>query len=848
MKIDKIDQWKKERNRTFIEEIIAIIFLFSFIIAGVIFDCSQYIIGPIVENLNSVSLTVLQIQASVSAISIAILALVGGLISDEYYGVSLTDYFLNIKPCFLKQKILICGLLGLESINICCHLFSLYNVVIAIAWGSCFLVVISVIEVYGIFSGKKRIYEEIDGYIEYILFGEKIKHKKRYDVFSGFTGEWAEKILNTVDYDDCLKRYKKVISIMLDEDEETALGVIGSEAANIIKRQTALLDKSKLYRAYEVLDETYLSIWKHILDKNCVGIAANFTLYEDCVDEIASLINLINTDDLSSKVSWRRTTDNIIRVKIYCNQDKGKIKKMPNERSLQSINWIVNTLGNSLAERRRKGDVISSRRWGFNSARYFFNANIPDDILPIYKKNQCKLEFLYYFVLLRNGMTDIVATVFDKSKNYTRDNSYEEMLFILLVLTYTYYIGERETISCVPEEEKNNAKYMLMKWKNDEFLQSIVYDIAWHKPQVVLDGLEDDLDTILDHYERMPIDNCSCKSCIVNGVARDFYFFFITYLVGIYRQENIIEGLFPEQKAKNYYYQYLGNSTEATKGRLLQILSSFSDKKESKVAFEEGFELVNTVILKNYKSFIIKESLSNYDRFLNEKNDLLLRDRILKQLNNCISEWTFKPDKNGTTIRRVLLRCNMPVEFVDLESIEQFKSHLEGKMLITIISDLYKSGRLKKFIKTKTNDDQYISLLEGEKLKYIIGSDYDVNVSSYKNREKFDKFILLNNIVRKVIGGCRTGLLLKDRIGVEILDVTIHFSDVNLSDVTYEINPENGMLKCEEVAGDIEFTKEELEEYLHNEKTVLNISVKLNYQLPIEKLGYLVNREIKEDM
>ena len=847
MKLDKIDQWKKLRKKSIIEESIASICLIAFIILGIFFDCSQDSIGPLVENLDTVSLTVLQIQASVSAISIAILALVGGFVSDEYYGVSLTNYFLNIRPCFLKQKILICGLLGLEGINICCHLYSLYNVVIAISWGSCFLVIISVIELYGIFNGKKRIYEEIDCYIEYILFGEKIKLKKRYEVFSGFTGAWSEKTLNTIDHDACLQRYKKVISIILQEDEETALGVIGSEAANIIKRQTALLDKSKLYRAYEVFDETYLSIWMHILSKNCVGIAANFTLYEDCVDEVISLINTIDTDDLSSNVSWRRTTDNIIRVKIYCNQDKDNIKKMPDERALQSINWIVTTLGHSLAERRRKGDVISSRRWEFNSSRYYYYANIPEDVLPIYRKNQCKLEFSYYYALLRNGMTDIVATVFDNSMNYTRDNSYEEILFILLVLSYTYYIGERETLACVPEEEKGNAKHMLTKWKNDEFLQSIVSDIAWHKPQEVLDGLEDDFDSILDHYERMPIDG-GCKSCIINGVARDFYLFFISYLVGICRREDIIEGLFSEQKAKNYYYQYLGNSTEATKGRLLQILSSFSDKNESKLALEEGFELVNTVILKNYKSFIIKESCSNYDKFLNEQNDILLRDRILEQLNNCISEWTFKPDKNSTIIRRVLLRCTMPVELVDLESIEQFKSNLEGNMLITIISDLYRSGRIKKFIKTKNNDDQYISLLEREKLKYIIGPDYDVNMSSYKNRKKYDEFILLNNMTRKSIGGCRTGLVLADRIGVEILDVTLHFSNVNLSDVTYEVNPENGMLKCAEVAGDVEFTREELVEYLHKEKTVMNISVKLNYQLPSGNLGYLVNRELKEDI
>ena len=60
-----------------------------------------------VKDINSFSLTILQIQASVGTLIIAIIALITGNISDSYMGVSISDFYLNIKPWKLTQKILI---------------------------------------------------------------------------------------------------------------------------------------------------------------------------------------------------------------------------------------------------------------------------------------------------------------------------------------------------------------------------------------------------------------------------------------------------------------------------------------------------------------------------------------------------------------------------------------------------------------------------------------------------------------------------------------------------------------------------------------------------------------------
>lgn len=840
MEVEKINGWKQIKKKEILIESIFAMIVALLIMGGVIFDLTNIVKKPIVQDLRTLSLAALQIQASLSAISIALLALIGGFISEEYQGVSISNYYLNIKPFIFKQKVLICGLLALDGINIGFHIFALYNLVIAIAWANCVFIIISVIELYEIFSGKKKIYEEIEEYVDYVLFDENIRFEKRFDMFSNYVRAWSNQVLNTVDFENCLSRYKKVISILLAQDDIKALAIINDEASNLIKQQMSILEKAKLYRAYEIFDETYLSVWSYILDKKCKGIKADFNLYEDCVEEIISLLDSIKTDDLSSKLSWRRTTDNIIRVKIYCSSNNEYPLKMPDDRFLKSVTWIVTSLGASLAERRLRGDNIRASRWGVNSTRYYFNLNIPEEIIEDYKINQCKLEFSYFYSLLKNGMDDIIMSVFEDRKRYG-DYNYEEILFGMLVCAYTYYIAERESVECVPLNEKESAQKSLQKWKKDNQIQSVVYDIAWNISGNTIKRLDDDLYTILDGYERLPL-NGDCKTCIINNVTNDFYLFFVAMIVGTCRREEIIEDYFTGQKAKDYYISYMGNNVEATKGKLSKILDVFSDDETSMEILYVGLEKINAIVLKNYKKYIFFESEKSFIQFEHNKNNTTLKKNAVEQLASGLAGWTYIPANRNTEIRRVLLRCTMPVEFVDEESIEYFKTNLEANLLRVIILDLLNSGRIEKYDKTKENDEQYIELLNSNQIKYIIGADYAVNMSDYRHRKNFDDYIIEKNIMRIPVGSGHTGLILEEKIGVEIVDVSLSFSHVSLADVKYEVNDENGLYKCSDLAGDLEFTKEELQEYLYKEKTVMNISVKLNYDFNKMDEGFMINR------
>ena len=152
---------QKTNKNNYIAEIACLIIASAIIVIGLIFDLSD-IDWIIVDNLRELSMTILQINASISAIAIAIVAIVGGLVSEEHYGISLSDYYLNIKPAIFKQKRIIITEIVIVALNTIAYVFGLYNLTFALLWVSCLLIIISVVEIYSVFRGKNVIAKEIE--------------------------------------------------------------------------------------------------------------------------------------------------------------------------------------------------------------------------------------------------------------------------------------------------------------------------------------------------------------------------------------------------------------------------------------------------------------------------------------------------------------------------------------------------------------------------------------------------------------------------------------------------------------------------------------------------------------
>lgn len=105
-----MEEWKKIQNVYKKRELIGIVGMILSIIVGAVCDWNVLVENNVIipiDDIESFSLTILQIQATVGTLIFTIIALITGNISESYMGVSVSDFYLNIKPWKLTQKVLI---------------------------------------------------------------------------------------------------------------------------------------------------------------------------------------------------------------------------------------------------------------------------------------------------------------------------------------------------------------------------------------------------------------------------------------------------------------------------------------------------------------------------------------------------------------------------------------------------------------------------------------------------------------------------------------------------------------------------------------------------------------------
>lgn len=152
-----MNDWMRVRWKVMAGEILSLCALIGFIVIGVCWQLSSNSVFEIVfENIDKdFALVILQIQATVDTLTISIIALISGSVSDCNMGIVFTDYYLNIRPIIFKQKRIIISSLLLLVINIGFYIAECYCLVLWIFAGTIVLILMSINEIYLIFNGKR---------------------------------------------------------------------------------------------------------------------------------------------------------------------------------------------------------------------------------------------------------------------------------------------------------------------------------------------------------------------------------------------------------------------------------------------------------------------------------------------------------------------------------------------------------------------------------------------------------------------------------------------------------------------------------------------------------------------
>ena len=401
--------WKEKRKRILLSEVGVIIAITIIILIGVVCDClvKRGIVFHYVVDLNDASLTLLQIQAALTTLTLTIIALLSGNISDSYMGVSISDFYLERRPYFFKQKLIIVIEFVALGVSIWGHLFCLYNIVIAVFMSSMMLVLISIMEIYAIFKGKRKTLQDIESYVSFLFEDEFLcktagedfikdwknvaptQSKEKFEHYFQLFSELAKRILSN----------GSQIEILNSMSESMALFLLEHEA------------KGCRVKGVRFVDEIYDVIWSWITNnkEQATKIKTKISIIDRIPHEWYCAMDSLDAEMFEENVNFDHFSETIIRVASWIGDAK---EKSNNE--LSAINSIARTLGGYVDKQSKQGRILTNKYWENQlSNRFWYSAyGIPDASVDMYHKAMALRDFSVCYGYLLSGRTDLVLNGF----------------------------------------------------------------------------------------------------------------------------------------------------------------------------------------------------------------------------------------------------------------------------------------------------------------------------------------------------------------------------------------------------------------------------------------------------
>lgn len=817
----------------------------------------------VVKDIDSFSLTILQIQASVGTLIIAIIALITGNISDSYMGVSISDFYLNIKPWKLTQKIHIFILLGLSLAGVIFHSLKLYNIVFFVFVATLVAILLSIIEIYSAFKGGNKQNQEIEAYVNYMLESD-IKMECKLNIYQNFVLDW-KKELDSQDkqsYEKYHEIFRKCMLALWDYGIDEGLAAIEQQCYSMAYCLLGSEKNTIRERGIEFIQDVYDAIWsfiyKCITDNRALlnQYKSEFPLFAEICNELVQNMDELNVENVEKRIKFGNLADSVQRVAIWLRYDKKNKENDKNTKyrryeynfssEINELNFFARHIGYYLGKQQNKNNVVNHRVWAdvLNRWNLFSTYNIPEERAEDFLKSKVSTYFSYCYGMLVNGQENVVKQglyLQGMKPTVMLDNKYQALLY-LVVHCYVYYLAVREEDECVPEKIRKSAKSVWDDKKVKEaFLEYL--NMLSEKSQWLDLNLLDQMYCIMDRFELFPQDE-SVKTMIIEYVVSDFYLFLILFMSQEFYLPELLERNIDDMRAFRYVSD--GNETK-TKGMLRELFGMIfvGNKTEEQITVEVNlmYNSLEKMVKKKQKERYVKlarESQENYEVNIKEEEicEKIQKDTIKKIKERFAPILVEEDEKNGL-IKVELLTLSDYTESVSQKSLDGFYSHMDGMFLCGIEKFLYK----RRVVETKSrfddfsNDKDFMEYLSANDLHLLLGSQFILKNRDYRVSAEYKKF--LNDYKTIYTAVVQDGMALKEGlIQVCLHDVNVSIHSPSIKEENVEYHRETGKYDYSIVNGlPIDFEEDELREFLYNNRKVINVTAKVSIQVNEKPVG-----------
>lgn len=856
-----IKRIKKEELPFSIAEVIAIRSMIIIAVVGVVAEIVFHgiLCTDSSEDLNGFSQTILQIQSSISTLSVALIALIVGNINDTYMGISYTNYYLNIKPKYFTQKRIMLFSLLLIVIGVLFHLDRCYYLVISSFLISLFPIIISILALYSAFDGVSKINKEIYKYYNEVMYSLDTPFEIKAKMLMDFINEWCtKKELSRPELLKYKEHFQKGYSQILTTSDKISgqpLEILQELGEQILSFLLSSDNINELKCGIELTDLIFEDIQNLIIKDECrFDMKQDFSLFSSISDKLCNAIFEVPIEILQSTIKIEYFIYNVRSIQFEIGSEKNR------EIELSELKFFVLKLGYYLKKRITFGETYKKRYWGslFSYIQNDYTPKILSDKIDEYNSFNIELSFSYFYTLLLNGHTDVLKTYFfNNHLESLRKYNYNTVFVVLAAHSYLFYVAECAYVDAVDEQIRKRAKELLydneVRYAINLFhnkLIRILYDnnflnIEFYKK----------MDIFMRRYELLKKDR-NIQTVLISRTVRDYFLYFCAYLDKYNNKKPILSEILRD----NEFIMYAGNLDDTVKKRFYNLIISThseidaqNDEKKINCDLRKISSDINGTFRKVLKRKFFGIAIADSKKYKNIDTDELsckVEQKLVKKLSeelSCIvSDITSKPVVSSTTSDIYLYALEMNTNNVDENMLDSVFEEICGNLIISLANDLRNNTGIKIIDKsdTKYDDKEYLEYIATNNIKLMLG---DESVYKPKRYKYYNEYVELTEDCEQIATDYMgSALILKEnslKFSIDILTISIDSLSENEILAKAEYDSENDRYKYE-LFGDysVLFDKEELLNYVNMYRKKVTVGAKITIQTFDKEVGAIVER------
>lgn len=799
-----------------------------------------------VVNYDSISLAVIQIQATIQTLSIALLALVSSHASDSIFSVPVIDFQFQIAPVFFSQKWLIKGGLILLVVNVFFHIAGFFNLVMAVFLVACCLIWISTSQIYAAFSGKGAPEQEVEAYLLYAV-GKHVAVPQRLNTFAVFCDDWVrscESQSNALFYS-----YRELFGKMMDtlvlEENEQARTVLQQKSAEVIHALSFSSSSNVRWRAFSFLSFCYERLWKCISNHKdeVTKLKGGVHILDEAHQDIMELLRDAPIVDIEKQMSWT----NLIEEAVGCCFWLGY--EAENNTELLSVGDFATYIGWKLAMSPEKSDAeCGLLKYWSHSSGLFPEGRWGDGILVL---AQVKLRFAIQ--LIRGGALGILGKNFYRYALYCRSriNEFPDALLVLEIHGYLYYISEWESMEYVSQDLKLACRAFLESEETRRLFRGALDRIARLNYEYARDGREKIfseslIDMVTNHmrcYEFFPREGMVKAMCLDSALEM-FLVFCAICLSGEYDPFGVVRDIVDGKYAVSFYQRYI--LQPEVRDRFVRFLELVESKQNNiRHTADCLLERFAIVLREKIHDNALQEAAAAQSNYEQNVDEVQIKEQqkaeILENLRGAFLPLLSDEAKDGPKLRIPLLNLQ---DITGLELEEDIR-HFYRELPTNFVEWLCRWAKENSIVGLKaknpdiSDDDALMTFLAWDVYPLVLGTDLGCFARDWHNRERIREILSEKTYISE--GPYGWAMLLKaGSLRLYFHEVEVEIASYDISSFNLHQEPQSGEYQYEVMGIPISFTEEELRQYLHDYYKNLRINLVCSVQQDSGQLGYLL--------